>query len=187
MHLSNLLSRSERINQVKQCQKKKKTYFNNQIIGHLSSTILAQMMLPVSSICEFPTWLLMLLLPHRGLSWYCPQVPHCSQHFQASGWRTAPSTRTCTGCRSHSGASLELLPPPGYHLCWLSASPEEIKFMSRCLCETSRRYLNIIEWIDNAIWGKTSKRALADRFTTSWHDSVRISNYYTSGVLMHLK
>lgn len=69
-------------------------------------------------------------LPHRGLSWCCPLVLHCSQRSLASGWRTALWTQTCTGCRSHSGASPELLPPPGYHPCWLSASPKCMKFMS---------------------------------------------------------
>lgn len=72
-------------------------------------------------------------LPHRGLSWYCPPVLHCSQRSPASGWRTALWTQTCTGCRSHSAASPESLPPPGYHLCWLSANPKYMKLLTRCL------------------------------------------------------
>lgn len=76
--------------------------------------------------------------PHTGLSWCCLRVLHCSRHSRASDWRRAPSSQTCTGCKSHSGASPESLPPPGCHRCWLSASPEEMTAMVRCLCEANK-------------------------------------------------
>lgn len=57
-------------------------------------------------------------LPRTGLSWCCPRALRCSRRSPASGWRAALWIQTCTGCTSHSGASPESLPPPGYRLCW---------------------------------------------------------------------
>lgn len=83
-------------------------------------------------------------LPHTGLSWCCRPDLHCSQRPPASVWRTAPCAPTCTGCMNRSGASSESLSPPGYHLCWLSASPEYINKLLRDISHLRKKKKSLI-------------------------------------------
>ncbi len=66
-------------------------------------------------------------VPHIDLSWHFPLVPYCSWRSPKPACSKCLRPRTRTGCKCHSGSTLEPPPRPGSHLYWSHADPGKKK------------------------------------------------------------